>query len=196
MSQINSSRKNRRACESVESDGKNRRALCFAPTGNKARHVRRIVVAGVVLGLAGLGLWLGEGGLRPWDTALLGAGVAGGLMVAVAAPGHMRGKVLLGASSLVVLFATWYVGSHSLAQAFNECVDGGEDIRALLRQYRAERGEYPVNLDALATSIPCGRITRPSVLVYERTAVGYRLSFADWLATHTATESEPFIAHK
>jgi len=158
--------------------------------------VRKTVLAGLLLGLAVLGLWLGEGGLRPSDTALLGAGVIGGLTVAMAASGKVRGKALLGASSLVIFSAAWFAGSHSLAHAFNECVDRGEDIRALLREYHEETGEYPVNLDRLKTSIPCYQITRPSVLVYEKNAVGYKLSFGDWLVTHTATESEPFIAHK
>lgn len=158
--------------------------------------MRRIIAAGLVLGIAVLGYWLGEGGLRLWDAALWGAGVVGGLMAAVVTPGKMRGKVLPGASAVMLLFGAWFAGSHSLAQAFNACVDKGEDIRALLTKYHEERAEYPANLDALTASIPCGRLTRPSLLVYERTTAGYRLSFGDWLVTHTATESEPFVGHK
>ncbi len=127
---------------------------------------------------------------------VLGAGVVGGVSVGIAAPGKVISKTLLGGCALVLFVATWFAGAHAFNHAFNECVHRGEDVRVLLTRHYQERGEYPIELDALEAPIPCGRITRPSVLVYEKTADGYELSFADWLVEHTATESEPFMAHK
>ena len=158
--------------------------------------MKRAVVTGLVLGLAMLGFWLGEGGVALREPIWGGAALAGSLMVAVVAPTALRGKVVVGAAAFLVIVATWFIGTHSLARAFNECVARGEEVRGSLTMYREEIGQYPVDLDALGISIPCGRITRPSVLVYEKTAAGYRLSFADWLVTLRATESESFIAGK
>jgi hypothetical protein len=90
-----------------------------------------------------------------------------------------------------------YLGTRSFAHAFNECVQRGEELRTALAQHRARSGQFPQSIDTLPrSSTRCERWLRGSILRYEPTHAGYRLSFSDWHVSHAATEVEPFMAHK
>jgi len=91
-------------------------------------------------------------------------------------------------------------GQASNGRAFNECVAHGGEVRALIQAYFQEHQHYPPTLSALnlaaSSKVPCNRILRPSILNYQLTKQGYQLYFGDAFVSFTATESQPFDAHK
>jgi hypothetical protein len=139
-------------------------------------------------------MWIGETcTLNVWmPGAVLSFGAMGSL--AGRSPSRRIGAALLAAC---VCGAGIYVGSQSFARAFNECVQRGEDLRNALAQHYGRAAHYPQSLDELPPSTPrCERPLKGSILRYELTDAGYRLSFSDWLVSHEATEAQPFMAHK
>ncbi|UXY17265.1 hypothetical protein N8I74_09725 [Chitiniphilus purpureus] len=145
--------------------------------------------------LAGLGFWL-EGGLPAWAAVPIVSGLAGCMAVALIVPGSFRQRAVWGAASLVLFAITFSSGARSFDGAFNACIEQGEDIRILLKNYREETGHYPERLGELKQSIPCGRIARPTLLEYERSKAGYVIVFGDGLVEYTATESDGFMEKK
>ncbi|MGD2111859.1 MAG: hypothetical protein PVI50_00625 [Gammaproteobacteria bacterium] len=87
-------------------------------------------------------------------------------------------------------------GGDAFKRAFDECLDSGEAVRDRLGICRHTNGRYTDRLDRLAGNGLCSRILRPSLLDYETTRAKDVLSYGTWLVTHTATGSEPFLAHK
>lgn len=158
--------------------------------------MKRNAVLIIVVLFGAAGFWFGEGALQPWAVLPATIGVVGCLAVSFIMPGKRRMKTLGGVASLVLYAAGFFAGSLSFSHAYNECVERGEEVRVQLSDYHRKTGRYPDRLAQLEVSGPGGRILRPTVLQYERTAGGYVLSFRDRLVEHTATESEPFMAHK
>jgi hypothetical protein len=151
----------------------------------------------ILIGLFGaIGFWFGEGMLQPWAVLPITVGVIGCLVVAFMIPGKPWLKTVIGVASLVLYVVGFFVGSISFSHAYNECVKRGEEVRVQLSEYHQKKGQYPERLNQFEGFGLCGRLIRPTVLQYERTSGGYVLSFKDWLVEHTATESEPFMAHK
>ncbi len=151
----------------------------------------------ILVGLFGaVGFWFGEGALQPWAVLPTTVGIVGCLIVAFIIPGRIWLKTLIGAASVALYAVGFTVGSISFSHAYNECVERGEEVRVQLSEYHEKKGRYPDYLNQLEGFGLCERIIRPTVLQYERTSGGYVLSFKDWLVEHTATESEPFMAHK
>lgn len=160
-------------------------------------RVKRTITISLAGALAVIGFWVGEGGLAPGAALrVAAAGVIGGLAVALTAPGRPWLKAFSGITSLAFYAVSVFAGASSFERAYSECVKSGEEIRVQLREYRQENNRYPDRLSELAGLKLCGRISRPTILEYARTNGGYVLSFRDWLVEHTATESEPFMAHK
>ena len=158
--------------------------------------MRKAASIALVVLLCGLGVWLGEGGIPLFRAWPLAAAVVGGLVVVVVAPGAAWKKAAFGAAFLLLYAVAYFSGLQSFGRAFDECLARGEEVRALLSRYQARSGQYPESLDELGVPVPCGRLTRPTLLVYERTESGYAIRFGDWLVEHSATESEAFMAHK
>ncbi len=156
---------------------------------------RNIVIILVVL-FGAVGFWLGEDALQPWAVLPIVVGVIGSAIVALIMSGKMGLRILIGIATFVLYVAGFFFGSFSFSHAYNECVERGEEVRVQLSEYRLKKGQYPECLNQLERFGLCGRLTRPTILQYKRTAGGYALSFKDWLVEHTATESEPFMAHK
>lgn len=97
---------------------------------------------------------------------------------------------------LVLYGFTFFVGLSSFSHAFGECVERGENVRAMLSEYRRAKGSFPETLGQLESTLPCRRISGRTILSYEKTANGYQLRFRDWLVEHVATEGDSFMAHK
>jgi hypothetical protein len=167
---------------------------------------RLILTTALVGAGAGVGMWIGEAArLSVWTLgAVLSFGAVGAL--AGRSPSRRIGAALL---TSCVCVAGIYVGSQSFAHAFNECVQRGfahafnecvqrgEELRNPLAQHHARTAQYPQILDELPRSTPrCRRLLKGSILRYDRSEAGYRLSFSDWLVSHEATDVQPFIAHK
>lgn len=158
--------------------------------------MRRNVAFGLAVLLAVFGFWFGEGGSPPWAVVPIVSAVVAALAVAIVVPGKFWVKSVGGVVSFSVCAAALFLGWLSFTQAFGECVEKGEDVRAQLSEYHKKENQFPERLGQLEGSRLCGRVLRPTVLEYERTKNGYVLSFKDWLVEHKATESEPFMAHK
>jgi len=150
----------------------------------------------LALVLSAIGFWLGEAGGPPLATLPIAVGMIGSAAVALAVVGRRLTKASAGAAMIAVYAFAFLAGLASFGRAFNECVERGEEVRTLLGDYRRSHGAYPETLDQLGSPIPCARISRPTILTYERTTNGYVLRFRDWLVEHTASEDAPFFAHK
>jgi len=146
--------------------------------------------------LSGIGFWLGEAGGPPLAMLPIAVGIVGSLVVALAVAGRRATKATAGAAMIAVYAFAFFAGLDSFGRAFNECVERGEEVRVLLAGYHRSHGVYPEALDQLGSPAPCARISRPTILTYERTAKGYTLGFRDWLVEHTASEDASFSAHK
>jgi hypothetical protein len=106
-------------------------------------------------------------------------------------------KASAGAAMIAVYALTFFGGQDSFGRAFNECIERGGEVRILLAEYHRSHSVYPEALNQLRSPMPCGRISRPTILTYERTTTnGYTLGFRDWLIDHTASEEASFFAHK
>ena len=150
----------------------------------------------LALVLSGIGFWLGEAGGPPVAKLPIAVGIVGSVATALAVARRRVTKVSAGAAMIAVYAFAFFGGLASFGRAFNECVERGEEVRALLAEYHRSHGAYPKALDQLTSPIPCTRITRPTILTYELTANGYALGFRDWLVEHTASDNAPFLAHK
>ena len=99
--------------------------------------------------------------------------------------------VVLGMSDIGLL-----IGLNFHSKAFNECVLHGDDVRVLLESYKVRNGHYPTELQEIGATLPCKLFLRGNLLKYSKTASGYEMSFSDYLVTHQATDSQPFMAIK
>jgi hypothetical protein len=158
--------------------------------------VRRNIALGLAVVVAVLGFWVGEGGSPPWALVpVVGAFVAA-LVVAVVVPGKLWVRLVGGVGVFALFVVALFLGWLSFTLAFGECLEKGEEVRALLDQFQKKEGRYPERLSQLERFGLCGRILRPTILEYEKTNGGYVLSFKDWLVEHTATEANAFMGKK
>ena len=155
---------------------------------------------GLTLGSASLlivfGFWLGEGGSPPWAVAPIASALLTTALVAILMPGKLWVKSIVGSVFLVLYAVAVFLGTLSFNRAYSECVERGEAVRVQLSAHYKKKSQFPERLNQLEGLVLCGGIIRPTILHYERTKEGYALSFQDWLVEYTATESEPFTAHK
>src|SRR5262245_11428235 len=159
------------------------------------QHRQRAALAFVVL-LSGIGFWLGEAGRPSWGALPIVVGIAGSTAIALTLAARRVMKAIAGAAMSAVYALAFFCGLASYGRAFNECVERGEEVRNLLREYHRSHNVYPGKLNQLRSPIPCSRISRSTILTYERTKDGYALGFGDWFVHHTASKDEPFLAHK
>lgn len=145
---------------------------------------------------AGVGFWGGESGLPIWAVMPLVSGFVGCVMAVLIMPGVFWKRALVGVGSLALFVVTFSFGAQSFVRAFGECVERGEEVRTLLKNFYENKNQYPESLSELKQPLPCGRITRPTILNYEKNKTGYLLTFKDWLIEFMATESNAFIAYK
>lgn len=150
----------------------------------------------VFISLGSIEFWLGEGGFVPWASEVVMCGFSGCFAAILYSSGKLKKKILMGITTLILFSAVYFFGFQSFSRAFNECVERGEEVRVALKAYYAKTNQYPENLDQLGVILPCRRITRSTILDYERTKKGYILVFRDWLVEHVATESDAFFAKK
>jgi hypothetical protein len=146
--------------------------------------------------LSGIGFWLGEAGGSPLGDLPINIGIVGSVAVALAVAGRPVIRASAGAAMIAVYALTFIGGQASFTRAFNECVERGEEVRILLAEYHRNHGVYPEALNQLRSPLPCVRISRRTILTYERTTNGYTLGFRDWLVDFTASEDASFFAHK
>jgi len=156
----------------------------------------RAVLLGLVLFVIVFAFWHGEGGSPPWEIEPISGALIAAFTVAAVTRGSYSVRAIGGLVSFVLYAIAFLLGGQSFGHAYNECVEKGEVVRTQLATYRSREGHFPDRLNQLDEFDLGGRILRATVLEYERTEMGYTLSFRDWLVEHRATESEPFAAHK
>ncbi len=162
--------------------------------------IGKLIFAALLIFLGGLiGVWIGEEILinNPfgWQECL-------GLALPVVWFLALKKKsftfrIILAVASLGSFVGGDLYGRREFRNAFNECVDGGEDIRQDLEAYKKSFGTYPDTIKSLEVTDPglSGKVLlRGNILDYKKTPSGYEISFRDWLVTHTATESKVFRA--
>lgn len=140
--------------------------------------------------------WLGEAGkgllhFRPYMIGLIGMAAIPSLMSI-----KWKYRTLYGFLFIIFYTVFFYMGDLSFNRAYNSCIEEAEQVRTALSDYKFRNGKYPDVLDDLDMTLPCSRVLRGTILEYERTGLNYRIWFKDWLVEHSATEKEPFIAHK
>lgn len=162
----------------------------------KAPRPRTAVTLLLAVLLLAIGFWLGEAGGPAWAALPILTGVGGCLFMAVAAQGGSLSKLPVALATMTLYGVAFFAGLHSFDHAFTECLEQGGSVRAALGEFHRIRHTYPDNLAQLDRPIPCNRISRPTILRYQRTKTGYDLRLADWLVEHVATEATPFTAHK
>lgn len=159
------------------------------------RWRRPLLVAGGCVAFAVCLVHLGELGSFPWDTRVLLATAGLTTIAAIGFSGLPR-RLLAVTLALPLAFLLWQAGQASHARAFAACLGDGEVARQRLDLFRRQHGHFPAELEELPGPLPCPLITRASLLDYQRSDNGYRLSFGDALVSHVAIESESFAASK
>jgi hypothetical protein len=109
-------------------------------------------------------------------------------------------KLMLNSLLATLLFVCWcgafLLGNNSFGNAYNACVSDGESVRTALQSYHQAHQAYPASLSELNIKLPGERLLRPNLMKYRLTSAGYKLSFDDLMVEFTATQSQPFEAHK
>ena len=140
--------------------------------------------------------WLGEGGrglfqIYPYVIGLIGLAVISCLMFK-----KWIYRTFFSFLFVVFYLSAFYMGNLCFNQAYNRCVESAEQIRTNLSDYKTKNGRYPDELEDLNIPLPCSRYLRGTILEYESTASNYKIGFKDRLVEHSATDKEPFVAHK
>lgn len=156
---------------------------------------KSIAICSTILFLV-VAFWLGEAGkglfqIYPYLLGFIGAGI-----VSYLASNKLKHRAIVCLSFIVLYCSAFYVGDLSFYHSFNKCIDEAENIRIVLSEFERTNGKYPNSLAELKIQLPCSRVLRGSLLHYESSGSRYKIWFEDWLIEHSATESEPFTAHK
>lgn len=162
--------------------------------GDRGRWRTPLLVAVAAVSLTA-GFWFGGDtarGVSVWAIVGLGTTV---LLGDLLGPPDRRGARMISALVMAGLFVVgWYGGIVELERAFDRCVARGETVREALDRHRGSTGEYPESLTQLGdVAIPGRRLLRPDLMEYRRVDGGYQLSFADAVASMSATHEQGFF---
>lgn len=140
--------------------------------------------------------WLGEAGKGLFQIFPYLIGLIGIVALPYLISKKWMYRTLFGFLFIVSYAAAFYMGDLSFCRAYNTCLEEAEQTRTALSDFKTKNGKYPVALDDLNIPLPCSRCLRGTILEYESTDSSYRICFKDWLVEHSATDKEPFLAHK
>jgi len=140
--------------------------------------------------------WLGEAGKGLFQLCPYMIGLIGAVAIPYFISKKWKLRILYGFLFTVIYAAAFYIGNFSFCRAYNSCLQEAEQIRTVLSDYKAKNGKYPDVLDDLKVPLPCSRWLRGTIVEYESTDSNYKLWFEDWVVEHSATATEPIIAHK
>jgi hypothetical protein len=161
-------------------------------------QMKKGILSGVVSFVAlASGFWFG--GDSEAIISVTGVGVLIFLCIAalVSSSARLLSRVTLVVVTFFLFGFGWYLGRAEMSSAFNQCVEDGESVRQALSSFSKVNGHFPESLRELQLSkVPGKRILHSGLLSYARRDTGYLLTFSDWLVTHSANESEGFVARK
>jgi len=143
-----------------------------------------------------LSFWLGESGKGLIQVYPFIIGLVGTLTIPYLISNRWKHRTAYAVLFILFYTAAFYMGNLSFDRTYRTCLKEAEQIRTALSIYKTENGKYPDNLDNLNMPLPGSRCLRGTILEYESTASNYTISFKDWLIEHSATDKEPFMAHK
>ncbi|MEA3434892.1 MAG: hypothetical protein U9R43_00395 [Thermodesulfobacteriota bacterium] len=142
-----------------------------------------------------IAFWLGEAGMGLFQLSPYLMGLIG-VLSTIFIFSKWKHRAVYVFFFFVLYAGAFYAGDCSFYQAYNTCYQEAESIRNDLSNYKNKNGKYPDKLKDLNKPLPCLRCIRGTILEYEATASSYKILFKDWLVEHSATDREPFTAHK
>mgnify|MGYP001198087781 CR=1 FL=1 len=155
---------------------------------------------GISIGLfvvfCGIAFWAGEADGQLLSNFLLFSVIPALFFMLFFTPANWPVKLILGCVFLLSYGYSAALGTKSYVRAYNECVATGEKIREQLATFYHKNQQYPEHLSQMSGFDACERVMHPTILTYEKTALGYEISFDDGVVMHQATASQPFEAHK
>jgi len=154
------------------------------------------IFVGLFVLFCGLAFWAGEADGKLFSNFLLFSIIPAVFFTLFFAPTQWLGKVILGCIFLLSYSYSFYLGTKSYIRAYNECVAQGENLREQLTIYHQQNQQYPEHLNQINGFNACKRMMQPTILMYQKTTLGYQISFDDGHVLHRATESQPFEALK
>jgi hypothetical protein len=159
------------------------------------RHLLSAVVFAVALVA---GFWFGGGeGLGVPVAAIVAAGVCVLAADLLGSPESQNARIGAAAMAGVLFACGWYLGGRELESAVDECLQRGEEVRAVIEEHRTLNGQYPESLDGLAAyEVPGDRVLRPSPIRYLRSGDGYQLWISDGTSRFTASAERGFFARE
>jgi hypothetical protein len=143
-----------------------------------------------------IAFWLGEAGKGLFQISPYMVGLIGIISISYLISNNWKYRTISGFTFLILFSVAFFMGDLSFYRAYNSCAEKAEGIRTSLSEFKTKNGNYPAELDKLNTPLPCSRCLRGTILEYESTGSNYRIWFKDWLVEHSATDKEPFLAHK
>jgi hypothetical protein len=150
-------------------------------------HISRLIAALAYAGVAFLfGLALGErgelGAVQYVFTAVIPVAT---VVMAWLSRGARADVMLTG----LAMLAGVLLGQRAFRGAFQECLSEGHFVRTQVVQYRAQREEYPSNLEDLDVELPCECILRDTILHYLSNDRAFKLWITNDRSTVTFTAS-------
>lgn len=153
-------------------------------------NIQRIsLLAGLAVVSLLLGIWGGEEVsvfiVDEW-VVLAGATIAG---LSIPATRGRWARVLSPLGLLTVFALSVWFSAQNAGKVFQGCAAEAAPLHSKLKALVAEDKPLPNSLSDLGLKPPCALWLRTTMLEYEKTGSGFRLSFSGWLTRHTATES-------
>lgn len=158
--------------------------------------MHKVIAILFVIILLFVSFWLGEAGKGLFQIFPYMIALAGIVAIPFLLTKKWKYRILYGFFFIVIYWAAFYMGDLSFCRAYNSCIKDAEHIRTTLSSYKTKNGNYPESLTDLNVPLPCSRCLRGTILEYESTGSNYKIRFKDWLVEYSATNKEPFLAHK
>lgn len=166
-------------------------------SGMKRSNLKYIMISIIAAVSAFWGLWLGEHESGPLPMKSILTLIVIIVMTILALLGNKwKIKFFMVLSITVIFIFLWCYGNNESHDAYNECIEKGENVRIALSEYFKKHHEYPEQLGQLQIQLPGKLIFPPHTLYYSKTKTGYSLFFSDWLVSHESDETHGFSPHK
>lgn len=160
----------------------------------KAMNKTIAFISSIILLL--VSFWLEEAGKGIFQITPYCIGILGTVAIQYLVSKKWKYRISSGFSFLILFIAAFFIGDLSFYRAYNTCIEQAEQVRIALSEFKMKNGNYPLALDDLKISLPCSRCLQGTILEYESSGSEYKILFRDWLVEHSATDKEPFLAHK
>jgi hypothetical protein len=160
------------------------------------KNMKKLIVIVSTIFLLFVSFWLGEAGNGLFQFYPFIFGLVGIVALSFLFSKNWKYRSTYALICIVLYATAFYLGNVSFYRAYNACLEDAEQIRIALSDYKDKTGKYPDVLNDLNRTLPCSRCLRGTIFKYESTTSNYRIWFTDWLVEYSATDKEPFLAHK